>query len=149
MVIVQTLLFVTGAPLLTGIVKWIKCQLQNRTAPSIWQPYLNLNKLFHKEVLIATTTSSLFRLIPYLIFSITIFISIVVPLFIIKPITNTFADVIVIVGLFSLTRFLLVLAGMDAGTSFGGMGSSREMLIASLAEPAIAMVFFCGCYDCN
>ncbi|HBC72164.1 MAG TPA: formate hydrogenlyase [Coxiellaceae bacterium] len=140
--IMQTLLFVIGAPLLTGVIKWVKCQLQNRKAPPIWQPYLNLYKLFHKEVLLATTTSHLFRLVPFVIFSITIVISAIVPLFILGAATNSIADVIVMIGLFALIRFLLALAGMDTGTAFGGMGSSREMFISSIAEPAILMVFF-------
>lgn len=139
---IQAILFLVSAPLFTGITKWVKCQLQNRIAPPIWQPYLNLNKLFHKDVLIASTTSTLFRIVPYLVFSITIVISSIVPLFIINTANNIIADVIVIIGLFALIRFLLALAGMDTGTAFGGMGSSREMFIATLAEPAIAMVFF-------
>lgn len=140
--ITQALLFVIAAPLFMGLVKWIKCQLQNRQSPSIWQPYLNLNKLFRKEVLLATTTSQLFRVIPYLVFSISVSICAIVPLFSINTSTTAIADVIVIVGLFALARFFLALAGMDAGTSFGGMGSSREMLIATIAEPALLMVFF-------
>ncbi|CAL7960313.1 Formate hydrogenlyase [Gammaproteobacteria bacterium] len=140
--IAQTLLFVIAAPLFAGVMKWVKCQLQNREAPPIWQPYLNLNKLFRKEVLIATTTSQLFRIAPYIIFSITIFICAVVPLLIINTPTTAIADVIVIVGLFALARFFLALAGMDTGTAFGGMGSSREMLISTIAEPALLMVFF-------
>jgi len=140
--IAQTLLFVIAAPLLAGVVKWVKCQLQNREAPPIWQSYLNLNKLFRKEVLLATTTSQLFRVAPYIIFSITIFICAVVPLLIINTPTTAIADVIVIVGLFALARFFLTLAGMDTGTAFGGMGSSREMLISAIAEPALLMVFF-------
>jgi len=140
--ILQTLLFVFTAPLLMGVMKWVKCQLQNRKAPPIWQPYRNLNKLFRKEVLIANTTSQIFRATPYIIFSITVFICAVVPLFIVNTPINAIADVIVIVGLFALARFFLTLAGMDAGTAFGGMGSSREMLISAIAEPALLMVFF-------
>lgn len=140
--IIQTLFFIISAPLLAGFIKWVKCQLQNRTAPSLFQPYRNLNKLFNKALLISTTTSPLFRLIPYAIFSITIIISSNIPLFIANPTTNPSADIIAIIGLFALSRFLLVLAGMDTGTAFGGMGASREMLISSIAEPAISMVFF-------
>lgn len=140
--VIQALLFVISAPLFAGIAKWVKCQLQNRVAPKIWQPYLNLNKLFHKEVSLATTTSSLFRFVPFGIFSLTVVISASIPLFIVTPSANVSADVIVIIGLFSLMRFLLALAGMDTGTAFGGMGSSREMLIASIAEPALMMVIF-------
>jgi len=140
--IIQALLFVISAPLFIGITRWVKCRLQNRTAPPVWQPYLNLNKLFHKEILIATTTSSLFGIVPFLIFGITIVISATIPLFIIYPASQTFADLIVIIGLFALIRFLLALAGMDTGTAFGGMGSSREMFISLIAEPAIVMALF-------
>lgn len=140
--IVQTLLFAAGAPLITGIIKWAKCQLQNRVAPPIWQPYLNLHKLFHKEVMIPNTSSIIFRITPYLIFGITLIISAAIPLFVISTAANNFADVIAIIGLLALSRFWLALAGMDTGTAFGGMGSSREMLIAAITEPAITIIFF-------
>ncbi len=140
--IIQALLFAISAPLFVGITRWVKCQLQNRTAPSVWQPYWSLNKLFHKEVLTATTTSILFRIVPFLVFSITLVIAATIPLFIINATGSTFADVIVIIGLFALIRFLLALAGMDTGTAFGGMGASREMFVSSIAEPAMAMALF-------
>ena len=140
--ILQTLLFVLAAPLLSGLVKNVKCKLQNRTAPSIFQPYFNLNKLFRKEVLIATTTSQVFRAAPYVIFVATVFACSLVPLLIVSTAGTMFADIIVIVGLLSLARFFLMLAGMDTGTSFGGMGSSREALISTIAEPALVITFF-------
>ena len=140
--ILQTLLFVITAPLLAGVVKNVKCRLQNRTAPPLWQQYLNLNKLFRKEVLLADTTSQLFRVAPYIIFGVTAFACSLVPLFVVVVTNNILADVIVIVGLLSLARFFLVMAGMDTGTAFGGMGSSREMLISAVAEPALLMVLF-------
>ena len=141
-VMLQTLIFVVAAPLLAGLLKNIKCRLQNRAAPPMWQPYLNLNKLFRKEVLIASTTSQLFRAAPYIIFSVTVFTCSLVPLFLVNISVNLMTGVIILVGLMSLARFFLVIAGMDTGTSFGGMGSSREMLISAIAEPALLMVFF-------
>lgn len=140
--LIQTFLFVISAPLLLGMVKWVKCQLQNRQAPSIFQGYKNLRKLFCKEVIIADTTSSLFRIVPYLIFALTVLCSAIVPLFLVNTPTTAIADVIVFVGLLGLVRFFLTLAGLDAGTMFGGMGASREMLIAVSAEPALLMVLF-------
>jgi len=140
--LVQTLLFIIIAPLFTGIVKWTKCKLQNRNAPSILQPYFNLNKLFRKEVLIATTTSSIFKFAPYIIFSINVFICMTVPLFFVSVFMGRVIDVIVIMGLFSLARFFLTLSGMDTGTAFGGMGASREMLISTFAEPVLLIIFF-------
>lgn len=140
--IAQTLLFVIAAPLFAGMVKWVKCQLQNRKSPPIWQPYLNLNKLFRKEVLVATTASKLFCIAPYIIFSITVITCAIIPLFIINTPLAGMGDVIVIVGLLALARFFLTLVGMDVGTAFGGMGSSREVLISAIAEPALLMIFF-------
>jgi formate hydrogenlyase subunit 4 len=140
--VLQTLLFVIMAPLLAGVLKNVKCRLQNRAAPPVWQPYLNLNKLFRKEVLLADTTSHIFRIAPYIIFGVTVFACSLVPLFIVSNVTSTLTDVIVLVGLLSLVRFFLVMAGMDTGTSFGGMGSSREMMISAIAEPALLIVLF-------
>ena len=141
-VITQTILFITIAPLLSGSVKWLKCQLQNRRGPSIFQPYRNLAKLFRKDIVVADTASSLFLAVPYIIFSITVLIASAVPFLIITPAVPVIADVIVLVGLFALARFFLSLAGMDVGTSFGGMGSSREMLIATVAEPVLLISLF-------
>jgi len=138
----QMLLLVLSAPLLLGVVKIIKCFFQNRKGPSVLQPYRNLNKLFRKEVIVANTTSPLFRIAPYIIFSGTVISCAAVPLLIVNASNIVIADVIVLVGLFSLTRFFLALAGLDAGTAFGGMGSSRELMIAAIAEPALLMVLF-------
>lgn len=140
--ILQTLLFVIAAPLLAGTVKNVKCRLQNRAAPPLWQPYLNLNKLFHKEVLLADTTSQIFRVAPYIIFAVTVFTCSLVPLITTSTTKGVLTDVIVIVGLLSVVRFFIVMAGMDTGTSFGGMGSSREMLISTTAEPTLLIVLF-------
>jgi formate hydrogenlyase subunit 4 len=140
----QACLFIALAPLLMGFVKWCKCHLQNRQAPSLFQPYRNLHKLFHKEPLVADTASYIFRIAPYFIFAITVLIGAIVPLIVVdvSGATIALADVIVLVGLFALARFFLVLAGMDIGTAFGGMGSSREMMIAAIAEPALLMALF-------
>lgn len=142
LIIFQLLFFLLVAPFSIGLVKWFKCQLQNRQGPSILQPYRDLRKLFSKEIKIASNATIIFRFTPYLIFSISILICAIVPLFFINLPSITIADVIVITGLFALSRFFLALAGLDVGTAFGGMGSSREMMIAAIAEPALLMVFF-------
>lgn len=128
----MTALIIMLAPLFSGIVKWIKCRLQNRSGPKIWQPYLNLAKLFNKQLLIADTTSQIFRATPYIIFGIMVFICIALP----------YIDIILLIGLLSLARFFLILAGIDTGTAFGGMGSSREAFISAIAEPALLIALF-------
>ena len=138
----QTALFVAAAPLLAGWIKRCRCHLQNRAAPPVWQPYRDLGRLFGKNVVVADTTSWLFRLAPYVIFGAAVLTASVVPLAATRLPTSAIADVIVIVGFFALARFFQALAAMDAGTAFGGMGASREMTIASLAEPAMLLVVF-------
>ncbi len=140
--LLQVLLFALSAPLLAGWIKRVKSRLQNRRGPSLLQPYRDLNKLFHKEVRVAYTASPLFRAAPYVVFTATLVAAATVPLIAVHLPTAALADVIVLVGFLALARFFLALAGMDVGTSFGGMGASREMLISALAEPAMLMAIF-------
>jgi len=139
---IQTLLFIAIAPLLTSWIKRSKCRLQNRTAPTLWQPYQNLRKLFKKEVVIASNVSWIFRTTPYIIFGTTVLAASIVPLIATDLPTTAIADVIVLVSFFALSRFFLTLAALDTGTAFGGMGASREMTLSSLAEPAMLMAVF-------
>ncbi len=140
--ILQTGLFAAAAPLFGGWVKWVKCRLQNRQGPPPWQPYRDLAKLFRKEVVLAEPASPIFRAAPYIVFSVTALAGSVIPLVAVGLPTSAIADVIVLVGFFALARFFLALAGMDVGTAFGGMGSSREVTISSLAEPAMLLAVF-------
>ncbi len=138
----ETILFLALGPLLAGWVKALKCLLQNRRPPSLLQPYRNLAKLFRKQVVVAEQASWIFRATPYIVFAAMAVAAAVVPLIAVRLPTAGMADVIVLVGLFALARFFLALAGLDIGTTFGGMGSSREVMIASLAEPAMLMAVF-------
>lgn len=138
--IFQALLILALAPLLTGFLRQLKCLLQNRSRPPLFQPYYNLRKLFSKQITIAKNASFVFQLAPYLIFVITFVACCGIPFFMVG--SNVFGDAIVLVGLLALARFILTLAGLDIGTTFGGMGSSREMLISSLGEPAMLIALF-------
>lgn len=140
--ILETLLFIGAAPLLAGWIKRIKCRLQNRRAPSLFQPYRDLRKLYRKQPIVPHPASWIFRAAPYIVFASTVLAAAFVPLVAVNLPTARIADVIVLVGFFALGRTFQVLAGMDIGTAFGGMGSSREMTIASLAEPAMLMAVF-------
>jgi formate hydrogenlyase subunit 4 len=130
------------APLLTGIVRKAKARLLRRRGPSVIQPYRDLLRLARKEVVMAEGASWLFRVAPYLIFAATWVAAALVPTFAIGLTFSWTADLIAIIALLGSARFFLALAGMDVGTSFGGIGASREMLIASLAEPAMLVVVF-------
>lgn len=140
--ILETLLFIGLAPLLAGWIKRVKCRLQNRKAPSLFQPYRDLLKLYRKQPVVPRPASWVFRGAPYIVFASTVLAAAIVPLVAVNLPTARIADMIVLVGFFALGRTFQVLAGMDIGTAFGGMGSSREMTISSLAEPAMLMAVF-------
>ena len=135
------------APLLTGWINQCRAWLQNRSAPPLLQTYYTLSKLFHKDVLLAHNASSLFRAAPYIIFSCMALAAAIVPTLSTDLIFAPAADAIALVGLFALARVFIALAGMDVGTSFGSLGSRREMFIGFLAEPALLMVFFTALAD--
>jgi formate hydrogenlyase subunit 4 len=138
----QMLLVLALAPLLTGIVRKVKARLLRRRGPPLLQPYRDLVRLLRKEVVLARNASWLFRVIPYLVFAATWVGAALVPTFQTGLLFSWTADLIAIIALLGSARFFLALAGLDVGTSFGGIGSSREVMIASLAEPAMLMVVF-------
>jgi len=140
--LVQLALVLVLAPLLSGLVRRLKAHLVGRQGPPLLQPYRELLRLLRKEVVLAESASWLFRAAPYLIFATTWVAAALVPTFATGLVFGNAADVIAIVALLGAARFMLALAGLDVGTSFGGIGSSREMMIASLAEPAMLMVVF-------
>jgi formate hydrogenlyase subunit 4 len=129
----QMLLVLLLAPLLTGLVRKTKSRLLLRRGPPLIQPYLDLVRLLRKEVVLAESASWLFRVIPYLIFAATWVAASLVPTFRTGLLFSWTADLIAIIALLGSARFFLALAGLDVGTSFGGIGSSRELMIASLA----------------
>jgi formate hydrogenlyase subunit 4 len=130
------------APLLTGFVRKVKARLLFRKGPSLIQPYRDLARLLRKEVVLAENASWLFRVIPYLIFAATWVAAALVPTFASGLLFSWSADLIAITALLGSVRFFLALAGMDVGTSFGGIGASREVMIATLAEPAMLLTVF-------
>lgn len=139
---VQMVLVLAVAPFLLGITRVIKARLLRRIGPPPWQPYLDLWKLMHKEAVLAHNASWLYRVAPYLVFAATWVGAALVPTYATNLMFSWSADLIAIVALLATARFALALAGMDVGTAFGGIGASREMMIASLAEPAMLLIVF-------
>jgi formate hydrogenlyase subunit 4 len=137
---VQMALVLALAPLLTGLVRKVKARLQRRRGPPLIQPSRDLRRLLGKEVVLADNASWLFRVAPYLIFAVTWVAASLVPTFHTGLIFSWSGDLIAIIALLGSARFMQALAAMDIGTSFGGIGASREVMIASLAEPAMLMI---------
>jgi formate hydrogenlyase subunit 4 len=139
---VEMLLVLLLAPLLTGFVRKVKARLLRRQGPPLLQPYRDLIRLMRKDVVLADNASWLFRVNPYLIFAATWVAAALVPTFRTGLLFSWSADLIALIALLGSARFFLALAGLDIGTSFGGIGSSREVMISSLAEPAMLMIVF-------
>jgi len=134
--VIQVLVVTAGAPLLVGALRTLKARLVGRRGPRVLQPYANLAKLLRKEAVVSTTTSWIFRVTPYVLFSTMVAAALIVPLLLARPVLD-FAGLVLLMYLFVLGTFFLALAGLDAGSAFGGMGSSREVAVAALAEPTI------------
>ena len=138
----QMFLVLAIAPLVLGITRKVKARLLRRIGPPVWQPYLDIWKLLHKEAVLAHNASWLYRAAPYFVFAVTWVAAALIPTYATNLMFSWSADLIALVALLATGRFALALAGMDVGTAFGGIGSSREMMIASLAEPAMLLVVF-------
>ncbi|PYM35791.1 MAG: formate hydrogenlyase [Candidatus Rokuibacteriota bacterium] len=138
----QGLLALFLAPGVVGLVRWLKARLQNRRGAPPWQPYRELRKLFQKEVVVSRHASWLFHLAPFVVFASTLAVAVIVPVLAVPLLVDRIGDLLVVVYLLLLGTFFLALAGLDPGSAFGGMGASREVTVAALAEPTLAVAIF-------
>jgi formate hydrogenlyase subunit 4 len=138
----QAFLLLALAPLVSGCIRSWKAKLQNRRGSPVWQPYLDLAKFLRKDMVISEHASWIFRAMPYVLFISTLLAGLMVPLVSVQAPLSLFGDALALVGLLALGRFFLALAGLDPASAFGGMGSSREMTISAIAEPALMLAIF-------
>jgi formate hydrogenlyase subunit 4 len=142
LVLLQTVVLLAVSPLIVGLIRKVKARLQCRRGASLIQPYADLVKLFRKKPVVSTTTSWIFTATPYVLFASTLAAGLLVPVFASRMPLNFAGNIIALVYLLALGTFFLILAGLDAGSAFGGMGSSREAIVASLTEPAMIVSIF-------
>ena len=138
----QTIVLLAVSPFIVGLIRKVKARLQLRRGASVFQPYADLAKLFRKQPVVSTTTSWIFTATPYIVFAATLAAGLLVPIFVSSTPLNFAGNIIALVYLLALGTFFLMLAGLDAGSAFGGMGSSREAIVASLTEPAMILSIF-------
>lgn len=138
----QTALLLLLAPLVSGLIRNWKAKLQNRRGPRIWQPYSDLLKFLRKDMVIPEHASWVFGFAPYVVFLSALLAGLMIPMLTVQAPLSLFGGVLAVVGLLALGRFFLALGGLDPGSAFGGMGSSREMTISALAEPAMMLAIF-------
>ncbi|HYV64462.1 MAG TPA: NADH-quinone oxidoreductase subunit H [Bryobacteraceae bacterium] len=141
-VLAQIVLVLFLSPLITGFSRTWKARLQTRRGPGIFQPYRDLAKLLRKGMVIPDTASWIFGATPYVLFSTTLLAGLLIPTVSAQAPLSAFGGVLAVVYLLALGRFFLALGGLDTGSSFGGLGSSREMTISAIAEPALMLAVF-------
>ena len=142
LIVMQTVVLLATAPLMVGLIRKVKARLQCRRGASVVQPYADLIKLFRKQPVVSSTTSWIFTATPYILFASTLAAGLLVPVFISRTPLSFAGNIIALVYLLAVGTFFLMLAGLDAGSAFGGMGSSREAIVASLTEPAMMLSIF-------
>lgn len=137
----QATVLILTAPLVAGLIKTTKARLQNRRGPGLFQLYYDLAKLFRKNSVVSPTVSWVFGVAPAIYFAVACGGAALSPAFasLLPTPVVSFSDLFMLLYMFALGRFFLALASVDAGSAFGGMGGSREMFIAVLAEPAILL----------
>jgi len=132
-------LILAAAPLLTGVVRWLKARMMGRRGADPLQPTRDLLKLLRKTPVLAENASAVSRAAPYIAVGAAVAGAALVPSFARGMVFAPLSDLILVAGLLALGRVAMALAGMDVGTPFGGLGAAREMSFAALAEPALVV----------
>ena len=141
-VVAQLVLLLMLAPLVSGLIKTLKARLQMRRGPGLLQTYFDIYKLLRKGMVIPNTASWLFSATPYVVFLATLLAGLMAPMVAADTPIGLFGGVLAVVYLLGLGRFFVALSGLDAGSPFGGLGSSREMTVSALAEPTLMLAVF-------
>jgi formate hydrogenlyase subunit 4 len=137
--LLQVVVVGAGAPLLVGVTRTLKARLVGRRGAGPLQPYRDLAKLLGKEVVVSTTTSWIFSATPYVLVASMLLAALLVPVVVARPAVAFAGGIVLLMYVLLLGTFFLALAGLDAGSAFGGMGSSRAVAVAALAEPTVIL----------
>lgn len=140
--ILQLAVVILLAPLANGVIGKIKALTQKRTGPPVLQMYYDLSKLMRKAAVVSDVSSWIFRATPYIVFGTALVAALLVPVSVRILPDGIPGDMILLFYVLALGRFFICLAALDTGSAFGGMGSSREVMISSLIEPSVMVVIF-------
>jgi formate hydrogenlyase subunit 4 len=139
--LLNVLFTVLVSPLFISLIKKVKAYAQKRKGPPLLQTYWTLAKLLKKETVYSKNSSWIMRVTPLVNIAVLLVASLFVPLIVIPQPTDLVGNIILFIYLLALAKFFMALSGLDAGSTFGGMGSSREMAISALIEPVAIVVF--------
>src|SRR6185436_16880227 len=116
-----------------------KAKLQNRRGPLVWQPCLDITKFLRKDMVISEHASWVFPVAPYVVFITSLLAGLMMLMLTVQAPLSLFGGALALIGVLALGRFFMALGGLDPASAFGGMGSSREMTISAIAEPAMML----------
>ena len=140
--LLQALVVLLVAPLFSGFSRVMRAKMHSRRGPSLLQNYRDLVKLMKRQEVVSEQASWVFRATPYISMAAMLLVAMIIPIFTIQSPFGWVGDLILVIYLFALSRFFFSLAGLDTGSTFGGIGARREMLISVLIEPVILLVLF-------
>jgi len=140
-IIIHTLLLVGMAPLLGGIITRVKAKIAGRQGAPLLQLYYDIAKLLRKNMVLSVTTTWVFRAGPILAMAVPLLASLFIPFGPLRAPVSFSGDFVLFAYLFGLSRFFTVIAALDTGSSFEGMGAAREATFSCLAEPTLFIIF--------
>jgi hydrogenase-4 component C len=138
----QALVLLMAAPLLSGFSRVLRAKMHNRRGPSLYQNYRDLMKLMKRQQVISEQAGWVFRATPYVVLAAMLLAAAILPIFTVRSPFGWAGDLILLIYLFALARFFFALSGLDTGSTFGGMGGRRELLLSVLVEPVMLLVLF-------
>ena len=148
--LLQVLTVVLLAPLYKGTIAWLEETVQGKVAPSPWQPYYDLRKLFRKSQVVSTEASWIFRFAPYISFVVPIAVTLLIPALTSFPLFFAFAGDMVGAGfILGLGGFFTALAAVDTANPYGAVGASRTRMVSLLVEPIFIIIFFTVSFVAN
>ncbi|KJE76098.1 respiratory chain complex I subunit 1 family protein [Ferrimicrobium acidiphilum] len=141
-ILLQLLFFLLIGPVSIGLIRKVHARLEGRSGAPVIQPFRRFGQLWKKETIEPTGASAIFRFAPYVLLGTSLTIAAVGPFIATSDGLGSSSDLFVVVGLLFLGNITMALAGLDLGTSFGGMGASRELTVSSLVEPTLLIAIF-------
>jgi hydrogenase-4 component C len=140
--LLQALLIALAAPFFSGFARVLRAKMHSRHGPPVLQNYYDLIKLTRRQQILPAQGNLIFRLTPYLTVVAVLLVAMIIPILVTQSPFGWVGDMILVIYLLALIRFFTSLAGLAPGTTFGGMGARRELLISSLIEPVMLLVLF-------
>ena len=140
--VLQALLVLLCAPLYSGLSRVLRAKMHNRRGPSIFQNYRDIAKLMKRQMVVSEQANWIFKFTPYFSMGAMLLLSMIIPVLITRSPLGTIGDLIFVIYFFALSRFFFSLSGMDSGSTFGGIGGRRELLLSVLVEPVMLLSLF-------